>query len=319
MNALEPQDHIRALGLLALGSRLKRLSDHMMTTVAALYADADLGFEPRWFPLFRLLEAHGPLPVSEAAARLRVTHAAVSPLARQMRQRGLVRAEKDPADERRSLLSLTEEGEAMVRRLRPLWADLERAVGALAGEGPDLMAAVEAMEEGLARRPLAARVKDAAAKRREAVEIVEYRPALAEAFARLNMAWIRRYFIVEEKDRLVLEQPEPHIIDRGGQVLFAQVDGVTVGTCALILMEPGVFELAKMAVDDAWQGRGLGRRLMEAALSWASGADAHTVELETNSALKPAIALYRQMGFEEIPIGDSPYARADVRMVKRLR
>jgi GNAT superfamily N-acetyltransferase len=312
------QDHIHALGLMALGSRLRRLSDTMMGAVSALYADAAVGFEPRWFPLYRLLEAHGPLPVSEAAARLRVTHAAVSTLARQMRHRGLVQAEKDPTDERRTLLSLTDAGRALGDGLAALWADLEQAITGLLGEGPDLMAAVSGVEAALARRALVDRVRDATAARGEAVQIVEFTPALAPDFERLNLAWISRYFTVEPKDRATLEQPQRTVIDPGGQILFAQVGGATVGTCALIVVAPGVFEVAKMAVDEAWQGRGLGRRLMEAALAWAAAAGAHTVELETNSALRPAVALYRKMGFEDAPLADSPYRRCDVRMVKRL-
>jgi putative acetyltransferase len=41
--------------------------------------------------------------------------------------------------------------------------------------------------------------------------------------------------------------------------------------------------------------------------------------LETNSALAPALALYRSFGFQEIrPETPSPYARADVIMELRL-
>ncbi|WP_292137254.1 hypothetical protein [Brevundimonas sp.] len=40
--------------------------------------------------------------------------------------------------------------------------------------------------------------------------------------------------------------------------------------------------------------------------------------LETNSALKPAIALYESFGFVHLPPRPTPYARADVFMEKRL-
>jgi hypothetical protein len=39
----------------------------------------------------------------------------------------------------------------------------------------------------------------------------------------------------------------------------------------------------------------------------------------TNSALKPALQVYRKLGFVDVPVGASEYARADVRMRLELR
>jgi GNAT superfamily N-acetyltransferase len=70
-----------------------------------------------------------------------------------------------------------------------------------------------------------------------------------------------------------------------------------------------------MAVAGSHRGRGLGRALMAAAVDWAKAAGAPRLYLETNSALAPALGLYRAFGFREItPAEPSPYARADVVM-----
>ncbi|MBA2685953.1 MAG: MarR family transcriptional regulator, partial [Gemmatimonadaceae bacterium] len=42
------------------------------------------------------------------------------------------------------------------------------------------------------------------------------------------------------------------------------------------------------------------------------------VELLTNSSLAPAIALYRSLGFVDVPLGRTEYTRADVHMVLEL-
>lgn len=312
-----PDDYIRSLGLIALGSRLRRLSDVLMQSSATLYAQADVGFEPRWFPLFRLLDAKGPLTVSDAAAHLRVTHAAVSTQSRQLRERGLVNTGKDPADERRTLLRLTEEGEVMCQHLRPFWGDMISALETLMGEGADLISAMTATESALERRDLVARVRDATAHRAPP-EVELFTPERAPDFERLTLAWLNAHFEPEARDLEILGDPQRHIIDPGGEIFFAVHDGVAVGTCAMMPHGPGVYELAKMGVDEAWQGRGIGRSLLEAALAWAETAEAHEVELETSNILKPAIALYRRLGFEEAPLKPSPYARCNVRMVKRM-
>jgi len=151
------------------------------------------------------------------------------------------------------------------------------------------------------------------------MQIVDFSPELAGAFRSLNEAWITTLFALEPKDEVVLADPQGQIIDRGGRVLFALEAGEPVGCCALIALPGGGFELAKMAVADTRRGRGLGRALMAAAVEGARAAGAPRLYLETNSALAPALALYRSFGFVEvIPAEPSPYARADVCMELRL-
>jgi GNAT superfamily N-acetyltransferase len=105
------------------------------------------------------------------------------------------------------------------------------------------------------------------------------------------------------------------ILAAGGHILMAERGSETVGCCALIREGDDMFELAKMAVSPAAQGQGIGVLLGRAALEHARRAGADRVELVTNSALAPAIHVYRKLGFVHVPVGASEYARADVRMV----
>src|SRR5262245_23406703 len=132
------------------------------------------------------------------------------------------------------------------------------------------------------------------------MRIVEYRPELAPAFKALNEAWITRFFVLEAKDREVLEDPEGQIIAHGGRILFAEEGGQIVGCVALKAMADGGFEVAKMAVADAAKGKGHGRALMAACVDAARAAGAPRLYLETNSALAPARALYDSFGFVEL-------------------
>ena len=45
------------------------------------------------------------------------------------------------------------------------------------------------------------------------------------------------------------------VLQPGGQILFAQLAETLVGCCALIRLAPDSFEVAKMAVDESFQGR----------------------------------------------------------------
>jgi ribosomal protein S18 acetylase RimI-like enzyme len=151
------------------------------------------------------------------------------------------------------------------------------------------------------------------------MQIVDFRSELAGAFKALNEAWITTLFALEPKDLAVLADPERQVIAPGGRLLFALEDGEAVGCCALMALPDGGFEVAKMAVADAYKGRGLGRALMAAAVERAKAAGAPRLYLETNSSLAPAMALYRSFGFAEVtPAEQSPYARVDVCMELRL-
>jgi ribosomal protein S18 acetylase RimI-like enzyme len=151
------------------------------------------------------------------------------------------------------------------------------------------------------------------------VRIVGWSTDRQPDFYRLNAEWLRKYYTIEPFDHEVLSHPQRHIIDPGGTILFAQLGDEIVGTCALMLDAPGVYELTKMGVTEKHQGLGLGRRLIEAAINEFKRRGAQTLFLETNSKLQPAIALYRSVGFEQQP-GIKPgshYARADVYMIWR--
>ncbi len=150
------------------------------------------------------------------------------------------------------------------------------------------------------------------------IRIVDYDVRWREDFARLNIDWLQRFFVVEPIDRQVLSDPESHILAAGGRVLFAvDASDHAVGTVALKHEGDGVYELTKMAVDPSQQGRGIGRLLMDGALATYRAVQGRELFLESNSRLAPALALYESVGFRHrtAPRPGSHYARADVYMV----
>ena len=149
--------------------------------------------------------------------------------------------------------------------------------------------------------------------------IVPWQASYGDAFARLNLEWIEKYFKVEEPDRKYLGDPRRTILAAGGEVFYAVRGEAVVGTAAAIPISPGVFELGKMAVVPSEQGRGLGRRLVEHVVRHTRGIGAEVLELVTNSGLAPALALYQSTGFvrEPLPRGQA-YERGDVYMRQRL-
>ena len=149
------------------------------------------------------------------------------------------------------------------------------------------------------------------------MEIVEFEPAHASAFRTLNEAWITRHFQLEEADRIVLEDPLGQVVARGGRIFMVIDSGVAVGCVALKAMGDGGYEVAKMTVAESLRGAGLGRALLQRCIEAGAALGASRLYLETNATLAAATALYRAMGFVDLPPTDTPYARAAVFMERR--
>jgi putative acetyltransferase len=77
-----------------------------------------------------------------------------------------------------------------------------------------------------------------------------------------------------------------------------------------------VYELSKMAVEPALQGRGIGRLIVQAAIARFLALGGTTLFLESNRKLGPALHLYESLGFRDRGRRpDSHYARSDILMV----
>ena len=142
-----------------------------------------------------------------------------------------------------------------------------------------------------------------------------FRAGDEDDFRRLNVSWIGKYFGIEPNDLETFDDPQHKIIDKGGQIFIAELDGEAVGCVGLRTMQtPGHYELVKMATDERYQRRGIGRALMQAAIEWARQHRVRRLYLETNHTLTPAIRLYEASGFKHMPPQLTPYRRADVFM-----
>jgi putative acetyltransferase len=149
------------------------------------------------------------------------------------------------------------------------------------------------------------------------VSVRRFQPGDETAFRSLNERWITHYFKIEPKEQSILNDPQKTVLERGGQILLATVNGQSVGCCALLRINGHEFEVAKMAVAPEFQGRGIGRALLSATIEEARSLGATRLYLETNHILTPAISLYESLGFRHIDpekIVPSAYARADVYM-----
>jgi ribosomal protein S18 acetylase RimI-like enzyme len=307
-------------GNAALGSRLRRLSETVTRDAAKLYAHYGVPLHPKWFPVFFVLADGAGKTVTAIAQEIGHSHPSVSRIVREMRRHGLL-VERGAKDRRKTVVRLSAKGRAARVRLDEQFADVRQAIEKASAEARhDIWEALAEWEYLLQQRSLLRRVLDEKRIRESRdVRVVDYQPAHEEAFRRLNEAWITKYFVIEASDRKVLDAPDRHILRKGGHILVATLADQVVGVCALLKMEDGRFELAKMAVEPEFQGRGIGLLLGQAAVARARELGAPYVYLESNTKLRPAIALYEKLGFRKVVRRPSPYARSNIQMELKLR
>lgn len=313
-------DFYSQIGKVALGSRLRRLSDRLTEDAAKIYTLYNVALDPKWFPVFYVLSHKESAAVTEIAQIIGHSHASVSQIVREMSNRGLATTEKHSQDARVSVVKLSDAAKQLIPDLEQQCIDVNQAVEELLLESQyNLWNAIAEVEFLLANKSFLDRVQ-AVRKIREqkSVEIINYLPEYHDDFKRLNYEWIEKYFQLEQADHQSLNHPDEKILQPGGHIFMAVHNGEIVGTCALIKMNDNSYELAKMAVTEKAQGKGIGWLLGQAAINLARELKAEKVFLESNTVLKPAINLYQKLGFRKIVGQHSPYQRCNIQMELKL-
>jgi GNAT superfamily N-acetyltransferase len=94
--------------------------------------------------------------------------------------------------------------------------------------------------------------------------------------------------------------PGPYAPPRG-RLYLARLDGMPAGCVALRPLEETVAEVKRMFVISTARRVGVARALMEQLLTDASRLHYHTIRLGTLQEMTAAQALYRRLGFVQIP------------------
>lgn len=310
------------VGKMALGSRLRMLSETVTEDAEKLYELYDVGLKPKWFPVFYVLSEYPEKSITAIAEAIGHSHPSVSKIVSEMCKTGIAMEKKDKKDGRRNLIALTEKGRTLAVKIQDQYTDVTDAIGLMLDETQhNLWKAMEEFEFLLEQKSLFERVEAQKKKRASKnVKIVPYEPKYHKHFKALNEEWITTYFKMEEADRRALDHPEKYILIPGGHILVALYNDVPVGVCALLKNDriPCDFELAKMAVSPKAQGLGIGALLSHAVIAKARALGAGEIYLESNTILTPAIKLYQKLGFKKVSGYPTPYERCNIQMLLKL-
>jgi DNA-binding MarR family transcriptional regulator/N-acetylglutamate synthase-like GNAT family acetyltransferase len=279
----------------------------------------DMPMQPAQQLLLATLHRRGPATVGALAEQLRISQPTVTRTVLALTDQRLIGVSRKGRDQRHKTVALTAKGKALIARAeRDLWPRVEAAVDQMcAGLKGSLLEQIAMLEAEMDKRSLVERV--GSPKSPAGLTIRDFDDGLAGAFYRINEEWIAEMFTLEQNDIALMSNPRALIVDKGGVVLFAETPDLgVVGTCALMNMGDGCYELTKMAVLKSARGRKVGEYLLEKALARAKAMGIGQLYLLTNTKCAAAIHLYEKLGFEHdkkiMAAFGSRYERCNVAM-----
>lgn len=155
------EDVVRALGFLTLGARMKRLGEWLQADTQRIMDELGAPLQASQYPFMAALDRLGPLTVGELADAIGITQPGATRTVGQLVELGMLESATAQDDQRRRIVSLTEDGKRLVAAAkRDVWPRIREAVADLCADldGP-LLEQLAAIEDGLAAAPLDARVR----------------------------------------------------------------------------------------------------------------------------------------------------------------
>ena len=141
---------INEAGILALSTRLQRLSEQLRKDGALIYKSFGIEFEPKWFPVVLALHRKEVLSVVEIASEIGYAHPSTINLLKELEKKGLIRSKKDKLDERKRLISLTPKGAELVNKIEPVWELIANVLGEISDNENHLLKAIDEAEAKIA-------------------------------------------------------------------------------------------------------------------------------------------------------------------------
>jgi MarR family transcriptional repressor of mepA len=143
---------INEAGILAISTRLHRLSEQLRKDGALIYKAFGIDFELKWFPVIFTIYQKKVASVVEIANEIGYTHPSTITLLKELEKQGLIQWGKDKQDERKRLFMLTSKGGELIGNMKPVWELMSAVLGDIADNENNLLKAIDEVEEKIANQ-----------------------------------------------------------------------------------------------------------------------------------------------------------------------
>ena len=287
---------------IGIGTRCRRIYELLSTEMDKLYSAEGVDMSVREFPIIYSLVNKGPISLAEIQQLSGLSHSAISQTVKKMAAKDILSL-KPGKDARSKIVSLTKQGDELVKTLKPIWKTCKISMQTVLDEcNTNILSAFTDYERALKRKSFTKRyAENKKSNHAGKVEMVAFDVKYRDDWCYINKQWIDELFIMEHADLVALNNPEKYILNKGGEIYFALLDGKPVGAIALKYHDGTRFELSKMGVLPEAKGLGIGNILVRKILERYKARGGTELFLETNSSLVPAITLYKKWVLMKYP------------------
>ncbi|CAI8785470.1 MarR family winged helix-turn-helix transcriptional regulator [Chryseobacterium sp. IT-36CA2] len=141
---------INEAGILAISTRLHRLSEQLRKDGALIYKAFGIDFELKWFPVIFTIYKKEIASVVEIANEIGYTHPSTITLLKELEKQELIQWEKDKQDERKRMFMLTSKGKELIGKMQPVWELMSQILGDISDNKNNLLTAIDEAEEKIA-------------------------------------------------------------------------------------------------------------------------------------------------------------------------
>lgn len=142
-------DIVNELDYMALGTRLKRISDRMSHSSRVMYKKLNIDFEPNWYLVLLIVEEKPGTSVMEIANSLRFAHQTVMAMTSKMAKKEYLKISKDRKDKRKTIFHLTNKAADVLPIIKEIWDAGKKVIYELLNEDVEIMRHIRILEKNL--------------------------------------------------------------------------------------------------------------------------------------------------------------------------
>lgn len=243
------------------------------------------------------------------------SHITVKNIVKELDKEKLIGISPNPTDKRSKLISLSDKGFALLKKLKPIWLPFSIALKNVLTSGhPDITNILKRIDVEIIRNPLNERVRS---ENQDPVLILDYKPSLKKYFYELVGPWLLGILngVLEEEDKFSLHNPDIAYVQEGGFLFFAKYQEEIVGCVALKRLDEDSFEFAKLFINPNFRNLGLATKLIERCITRCKENEARELWLQTTLSMPQAHKLYYKLGFND---KDTPQQMTVLRRTEKI-
>jgi len=186
--------------------------------------------------------------------------------------------------------------------ISPVWDSIQRCIRDLFTQRENsayILTALHELEDSFEKESLYARVlKDIKQDQMGEIDIRPFQGADKSVFKKLILNWLIDFQGVRIADENLINRPEIAVRNENVIILLAKVRNETVGTIVTRMYKNGNAEILYLIVDEEWQKRQIGKKLLKEALIKLDKHSITRVDIHLHRRFSHAIKLFKEEGFD---------------------